>query len=112
MFLVTFLKKQSEHRNSKADPSKWVFKIKPSGVYRARLVALGYSQVPGIDFTDNFAPVVNDVTLRTALVLSIYKRLDMEKPRCGNSFFGRTFGGTDLYETISGIRRGIKKARD
>ena len=45
---------------------KWVFKIKRDGTYRARLVALGYSQVPGVDFTDNFAPVVNAVTFRFA----------------------------------------------
>ena len=46
---------------------KLVFKIIRDGTYRARLVALGYSQVPGVDFTDNFAPVVNDVTFRIAL---------------------------------------------
>ena len=44
--------------------SKWVFKKKKNGIYRARLCALGYNQVPGIDYTDNFAPVVNDITLR------------------------------------------------
>lgn len=49
--------------------TKWVFKLKKNGVYRARLVALGYSQVPGVDYTENFAPVVNDVTFRTLLVL-------------------------------------------
>ena len=27
---------------------KWVFKIKRDGTYRARLVALGYSKVPGV----------------------------------------------------------------
>ena len=32
--------------------SKWVFKKKRNGVYRARLVGLGYSQVPGVDHKD------------------------------------------------------------
>ena len=44
--------------------SKWVFKKKKNGVFRARLCALGYSQIPGVDFTENFAPVANEVTLR------------------------------------------------
>ena len=43
---------------------KWVFEIKRNGVYRSRLVACGYSQIPGIDFTESHAPVVNDVTCR------------------------------------------------
>ena len=53
--------------------SKWVFKVKNSGTYRARCVALGYSQIPGVDFMENFSPVVNDVTLRACLIISIQK---------------------------------------
>jgi hypothetical protein len=30
--------------------NKWVFKIKRNGIFRARLVARGYSQVAGMDF--------------------------------------------------------------
>ena len=52
--------------------SKWVFKKKKSGVYRARLVAKGYDQIPGVDFTENFAPVVSDVTIRTIMMLLLY----------------------------------------
>ena len=42
---------------------RWVFKVKRNGVYHARLVAKGFSLIPGMDFTDNYSPVVNDVTL-------------------------------------------------
>ena len=48
--------------------NKWVFKIKRDGTYRARLVALGYSQIPGVDYTDNFAPVAHDVSLARMMV--------------------------------------------
>ena len=35
--------------------NKWVFKIKRDGTDMARLVALECSQIPGVDYTDNFA---------------------------------------------------------
>ena len=48
--------------------NKWVFKIKRDGVYRARLVACGYSQIAGVDFIANFAPVVHDASFRIVLI--------------------------------------------
>ena len=42
----------------------------------ARLVALGYSQIPGVDYTDNFAPVAHDVSFRIALARMMVKKLD------------------------------------
>ena len=42
----------------------------------ARLVALGYSQIPGVDYTDNFSPVAHDVTFRIALARIMVERLD------------------------------------
>ena len=55
--------------------SKWVFAIKRNGIYRARLVALGYNQIPGVDFTENFAPVMNDITFRLMLTRKMVERL-------------------------------------
>ena len=49
--------------------NKWVFKKKRNGVYRDRLVALGYAQVPGIDHKDNFVPVVSEIAFRTILIM-------------------------------------------
>ena len=51
-------------------------KIKRDGTYRARLVALGYSQIPGVDYTDNFAPVAHDVSFRIALARMMVEKLD------------------------------------
>ena len=56
--------------------NKWVFKIKSDGTYRARIVALGYSQIPGVDYTDNFAPVAYDVSFRIALARMMVEKLD------------------------------------
>ncbi len=36
---------------------KWVLKIKRNGILHTCLVADGYSQIPGIDFTENYSPV-------------------------------------------------------
>jgi hypothetical protein len=44
--------------------NKWIFKVNRISIFRARLVACGYSQGSGIDFSESFAPVLNDVNLR------------------------------------------------
>jgi len=54
---------------------KWVFKKKRNGVYRARLVACGYSQIAGIDYSENYAPVLHDVTYRILLFTLIVWKL-------------------------------------
>ena len=56
--------------------NKWVFKIKRDGTYRARVVALGYSQIPGIDYADTFAPVAHDVLFRIVLARMMVEKLD------------------------------------
>ena len=56
--------------------NKWVFKIKRNGIYRARLVALGYSQIPRVDYTENFAQVAHDVSFRITLARMMVEMLD------------------------------------
>lgn len=50
--------------------SRWVFKIKADGRYRARLVAKGYAQQYGIHYFDTTAPVARHESLRTLLSIA------------------------------------------
>ena len=65
---------------------RWVFKVKRNGVYCARLVAKGFSQIPGVDFTDNYSPVVNDVTFRTVVARMIIENMKGKVVDIDNAF--------------------------
>ena len=51
--------------------AKWVFKVKKNGIFKARLVAQGFSQIPGVDHQDSFSPVIYNTTFRIILVMMI-----------------------------------------
>lgn len=68
----------------KAIKCKWVFtkKLNPAGEvtrYRARLVAKGFSQREGIDYTETFAPVVRPESIRILLAIAAAKDLEIIK---------------------------------
>lgn len=60
---------------------KWVYKKKldsdNSVRYRARLVAKGFTQIPGIDYDETFSPVVRHSTLRLLFALSVQLDLNV-----------------------------------
>ena len=69
-------KKQDIPQGRTLVSSRWVFVIKKDSTYRARLVARGYTQIPGVDYTENYAPVMQDATLRLLLMLWAKNGLD------------------------------------
>ena len=63
-------------RGRKAIGSKWVYKLKRDehgeiSRYKARLVAQGYTQIPGVDFHETSAPVAAFTTLRALLKIAV-----------------------------------------
>jgi hypothetical protein len=65
--------------NCKLIGNGWVHKLKDIGSYRARTVAKGYDPVPGKDFQENHAPVVNNTTFQITLILKILLELELEQ---------------------------------
>ena len=47
--------------------------------YKAKLVAKGYSQILGVDFTDVFSPVVKHSTIRALLGIVTMNDLELEQ---------------------------------
>ena len=65
--------------------------MKHNGVYCTRLVAKGFSQTLGMDFTDNYYPVVNDVTFRVVLARMLIENLKEKVVDIDNAFLNGDF---------------------
>ena len=80
--------KRNDHPNDcRLVGCRCVFKVKRNGVYHARLVTKGFSQNQGVDFTDNYSPVVNDVTFRVVVARMFIKNLNGKVVDIDNSIF-------------------------
>ena len=63
---------------------KWVFKCKLGEYgqvecYKARLVAQGYSQRPGIDYEEIFSPVVRFESVRSVMALAVHGNMKLHQ---------------------------------
>jgi hypothetical protein len=66
--------------------SKWVFKIKDNGQFKARMVARGFSQEYGLDYFETYAPVARFASLRLVLAIAAYHCLQIQQMDVDTAF--------------------------
>nr|GFA76158.1 hypothetical protein [Tanacetum cinerariifolium] len=87
-------------RNANVVGSKWVFRTKyhADGTidrHKARLVAQGFTQIPGFDFSHTFSPVVKATTVCIVLSLAVTNHWHLHQLDVKNAFLNG-----DLRETV------------
>jgi len=91
---------------------KWIFKhkFKADGSlerYKARWVLRGFTQRPGIDYTDTFSPVVKPATVRTVLSLALSRRWPIHQLDVKNAFLHGTLSETVYCVQPSGFEDSV-----
>lgn len=86
---------------SKAIGNRWVYKIKrwadgSIDRHKGRLVAKGYHQVEGIDFTESFTPVAKAVTVRVLLAMATAREWPVHQVDINNAYLHETLE-EDVY---------------
>jgi hypothetical protein len=95
--------------NRRCIKNKWIFKVKRNGNFRARLVAYGYSQVPGIDFSESFATVLYEVSFRIMLIAKLVWNMTCSVVDIETAFLHGDLDEEIYMEVPNGLEIKIKK---
>ena len=84
-------------------PSKYVFKMKTTGP-KARVVAVGFRQVHGVDYMETYAPVVNIITVRMFFAVIVQMDLELEQMDVVTAFLYGDLDEDIFMEVPEGLR--------
>ena len=100
-YISTQLSVHSSETESLHPTTRWMFLIKRDANgdierYKARLVAKGFSQRPGFDYFDTFAPTARWSALRALLSIAAIEDLEIDQIDISNVFLNRDVDA-DIY---------------
>ncbi|GBM03711.1 Retrovirus-related Pol polyprotein from transposon TNT 1-94 [Araneus ventricosus] len=88
---------------------KWFFKRKRDGKYKVRLVARGFTQKEGVDYTTTFSPVISMPSLRLVLVLILQENLHSYVTGVETAFLNGDLGEVVYMSQLQGYGDGTGK---
>ena len=94
---------------------RWVFHAKKDASgniyrYRARLVARGFSQIPGVDFFDTYAPVAKTASIRTALAFAARHDFEVHQVDIKSAYLNGEFDENEVI--YMSVPPGVKLTDD
>src|SRR6202012_1370137 len=100
-------------KGRKAIGCRWVFVIKHKSDgsvdrYKARLVAQGYSQRPGLDYGETYASTVKWATLRAILAIAAFEDLEVESVDISSAFLNGEIDAEIYMQQPEGFTQGDK----
>ena len=90
--------------------SKWVYDYKvdvSKGIlirFKARLVAAGYDQIAGVDFTETYAPVIRTQSLRLMLVIGYMLGLHIDQMDVSTAFLNADLSEPNYMKMAPGYQ--------
>ena len=95
--------------------SKWVFKVKygVSGKidrFKCRVVAQGFSQIPGSDYNETFAPVARFGMIRTLLAIGVQRGMNIQQMDVTTAFLNGTLEEDLFMAQLSGFEEKGREA--
>ena len=102
---------QKDVKNKKILTSRWVFKVKDDGRYKARLVVRGCQQREGIDYTDIFSPVIGSDALRLLLAYAAKKDYSIMKFDVKGAFLYGTVNEELYMQLPEGFETSMTKGK-
>ncbi|KAM0019270.1 putative RNA-directed DNA polymerase [Helianthus debilis subsp. tardiflorus] len=95
-------------KSSNVVGSKWIFRIKYKSDgsidrFKARLVAQGFSQIPGFDYSHTFSPVIKASTVRVVLSIAVTRKWCLHQLDVKNAFLNGNLTETVFMEQPQGF---------
>jgi hypothetical protein len=89
--------------------NKWVYKVKSDGRLKSRLVAKGFTQVPGVDFEETFSPVGRKASLKMLIWLVMYRNWKWKQMDVDTAFLYSTLEEEIYMEQPKGYEDGTDR---